>query len=180
MSLDLYVVLNRKDLPSAETWASTLRSEGFSVNLDTSPSPATSAGYWPCPGSASGFEYSLGPLDQAEIKNLGVSSRRRQRLRHYDSIAVLSCRTETDLAVAQSAAAVLASISDGLLIEGESAAVMTPDQALAWARGSYEPPLEKGRPAFLPKPRTSGATWARLGLLALLVSYWLYRWATGH
>lgn len=175
MSLDLYVVLNRKDLPPAEKWASTVRSHGFSVDLDTALNPATSAGYWPCPDSTSGFEYSVGPLDQTELKSLGVSSKNRERIRVYDSIAVLSYRTETDLSVAQSASAILAKICSGLLIEGESGAVMTPDQAIAWAKGDYEPPLEEGPPAFLPKPRTPGITWAKLGLLVLLASFWLYK-----
>ena len=64
------------------------------------------------------------------------------------------------------------------MIEGESAAVLTADQAVAWAKGRYEPPRERGRPAFLPKPKTSAYTWARLGVLVLLVGYWLYRWAS--
>lgn len=180
MSLDLYVALNRNDLPSAEKWASAVRSHGLSVDLDTALNPATAVGYWPCPDSRSGFEYSVSSLDQTELKNLGVSSKNRERIRLYDSMAVLSYRTEADLSVAQSAAAVLAKICSGLLVEGESAAVMTPDQAIAWAKGDYEPPLENGPPSFLPKPRTSGITWAKLGLLVLLASYWLYKWATGH
>ena len=96
MSQDLYVALNRNDLPSAQGWASTVRSLDLSVDLDTTLSPATAAGYWPCPDAGSGFEYSVGPLDPAELKNLGVSSRHQKRVGSYDSIAVLSYKTDAD------------------------------------------------------------------------------------
>lgn len=81
--------------------------------------------------------------------------------------------------MAQCASAVLAKRCNGLVIEGESAALMTTDQAMAWAQGRFEPPPEKGPPAFLPKRRVSAMTWARLGLLVLIASFWLIRWATG-
>lgn len=179
MSLDLYVALNRRDLPTAEDWAATARSHGLTLNLDTSLSPNTSVGYWPCPDAHAGFEYSIGPLDQAEADHLGLSAGNRKRLRPFDSLAVLSCRSDKDFAVAQCASAVIAKRCNGLVIDGESAAVMTPDQAIDWVQGRYEPPPDKRRPAFLPKRQVSAMTWARLGLLVLIASFWLIRWATG-
>lgn len=178
MSLNLYVVLNRKDIPSAEQWAATLLRLSFPIELDTSLNPATSTGYWPCPDSTKGFEFSVGPLDQEEPANLGVSPKNWEHIRPYDSVAVLSYENEGDLAVVKAASATLAKIGNGLLIEGESGALMTPDQAIAWARGQYEPPPENRPPLVLPKQRTSRITWAKLGLLAFIVGYWLYRWLT--
>ncbi|WP_230969759.1 hypothetical protein [Nitrogeniibacter aestuarii] len=178
MSLDFYVALNRKDIPSTDQWASALRDHGFTVLLDPSLDPSTSSGFWPCPDSNQGFEYSVAPLTREELSNLGLSSKNEERLRHFDSLAVLSYKTEADLAVTQPASAVLSNICGGVLIEGESGAFIPADQALDWARGGYEPASETKMQPLLAKRRISSVTLIKLALFICIAGYWLYRWAT--
>lgn len=178
MSLDLYVALNRKDIPSTDQWASALRDHGFTVLLDPSLDPSTFSGFWPCPNSNQGFEYSVAPLTRAELSCLRLSSKDEERLRHFDSLAVLSYKTEADLAVTQPASAVLSNICGGALIDGESGAFIPSDQALDWARGGNEPASETQTQPLLAKRRISSVTWGKLALLLCITGYWLYRWAT--
>lgn len=178
MSLDFYVALNRKDIPSTDQWASALRDHGFTVLLDLSLDPSTSSGFWSCPDSNQGFEYSVAPLTREELSNLGLSSTNEERLRHFDSLAVLRYKTEADLAVAKPASAVLSNICGGVLIDGESGAFIPSDQALAWARGGYEPASETITQPLLAKRRISSVTWGKFALVVCITGYWICRWAT--
>ncbi len=179
MSVDFYVATNRRDLPSAAAWASTLRELGFGVALDTTLDPAHAEGYWPCPDARQGFEYAVGPMGREDLTQLGLSPPQARQVATFDTLVTLSLRREADMAAAQGAAAVLARLSKGLLLEGESGALMTADQAVAWAQGRYNPPTSASARLVLARPRTSTMTWVRLGVLALILCFWLVRWMTG-
>lgn len=141
MSLDLFVAVNAKQIPSSQTLATAVREEGFTVNVAPNFDTSKSCGFVPCPDSTSGFEYTVGPLTAAELTNIGISPEHQQQLAAYDSLIGFHFKTEGDLEVVQTVSSVFARITGGRIIDAESGAIVLPEQALAWARGEFEPEL---------------------------------------
>lgn len=173
MSLDIFVLAKASSFPSAQKWADAIRREGFDIKLDRGFDTRVSSGFRPCPTSDRGFEYSFGPLSGSDIEAFDISS---EVVKTFDSIAGLHYKTEADLEISRAASAVLAKLSDGLVIEGESGAVMNPDQALGWARGEFEPASTSAK---VPRQGLSHVTIAKLSLSVLFVCYLLFKWIKG-
>jgi hypothetical protein len=179
MSLDIFVIATTAALPSAGEWAEAIKREGLNIDLDQSFDTQESSGFRPCPGSDRGFEYSVGPLSDADIKDFDFSPEQKERVKTLDLIVGFHYKTDADFEVVRGASAVLAKLTQGMVVETESGAVMTPMQALAWARGEFEP--ESSSPNYsLPQEHDwSLITIAKFVVLILIVGYWLFRWATG-
>src|SRR5690242_13997245 len=62
MSLELYVLAKRSQLPSVASWQAALDQSGFDVTLDGGVKPLEHSGFLPCSyhDAATGFEFSIG------------------------------------------------------------------------------------------------------------------------
>lgn len=166
MSIDIFIAFRSERIPTARAWADRVLSEGFDVRIDQGFDPKSFSGYVPCRGGA-GFEYSVAPIE-SELPALGLSTGDTQRLSGMDTMACLSYRTENDLAVAQPAAAAFALVTDGVVMDGESGSMLTPAEALEWARGDYALSSVSPSPSPAVAPRAAQWTAFRIGKLVLL------------
>jgi hypothetical protein len=118
----------------------------------------------------------------SDLQNLNLSLQEEKQISGFDSIVGLHYRTESDIEVVNAASSVLAKITGGVVIEAESGVIMNSADALAWARGEYEPII-----STTPSPastqiqhrRLSSLTIAKLVSLVLIAAYWIYLWAKG-
>lgn len=176
MSLDLFVAANSKQIPSSQTLAAAVREAGFTVSVTPNFNTSKSCGFVPCSDSTSGFEYTVGPLTAVELTNIGISPEYHQQLVAYDSLVGFHFKTEGDLEVVQAVSSVLARITGGRIIDGESGAIVLPERALAWARGEFEPvfPTRQHNTVARTRPR-KGTPLVRIILLviAAFVGAWL-------
>lgn len=179
MSLDILVIANAAALPSARVWAEAVRREGFNIELDQGFDTQESSGFRPCPGSDRGFEYSIGPLSDSDIADFDFSPRQKNQAKTFDSIVGLHYKTEADFEVVRGASAVLAKLTGGMVVEAESGSVMTSMQALAWARGEFEPEPSGSSHPIPQKHGWSIITIAKLVLVILIAGYGLFRWTKG-
>ena len=62
MSLEVYVLLKRSQVPTLAAWQGALDGLGFGLSLDPTFDPHIDTGFVPCKynGSSTGFEFSLG------------------------------------------------------------------------------------------------------------------------
>lgn len=145
MSLDLFVAANAKKIPHSQQLATAIREAGFTTVIDPNFDTSKSCGYVPCPDATAGFEYTVGPLTADELTHIGISPEHHDQFIAYDSILGFHFKTEGDFEVVQAVSSVLARITGGRIIDGESGAIVPPEQAFAWARGEFEPviPIEQ-------------------------------------
>jgi hypothetical protein len=66
MSMELYVFLNKSDMPSPAQWQQLINQNGFDLSLDQDFDPFTSTGFRPCSldERATGFEYYFSPKSE--------------------------------------------------------------------------------------------------------------------
>jgi hypothetical protein len=179
VSLDLFVTGNAKTFPSAREWAAAVKREGFDVAIDQTFDTRQSSGFRPCPNSACGFEYTFGRLSPDDLEDFEIAPRQKSEILKYDSIVGLHYKTDADLAVVKAAAAVLAKMTGGFVLEPESGAVLNSSQALAWARNELEPQATTCAKTATPKQKLSPSTMAKLALAVAIAGYWLLRWVQG-
>lgn len=175
MSLDLFVAANAKQIPSSQTLATAVREDGFTVAVAPNFDPSKSCGFVPCPDSTSGFEYTVGPLTAAELTNIGISPEHHQQFVAYDSLVGFHFKTEGDLEVVQAVSSVLARITGGQIIDGESGAIVLPERALAWARGEFEPVLPIGQ-RNIPTRTRAGKRIPLLRIILLVIAAFVGVW----
>jgi hypothetical protein len=137
------VFLDRERLPSGADWARVLRESGFETQLNPELEPRTYSGYLPCPDERVGFEYYLEPFDAPtpEIGEAGAKVIGRRN-------AVVSLRFSgrpLDREAAASAAATLATLSDGILFDSETGHFISAADAVAWARNEKYQPIAVAR-----------------------------------
>ena len=130
MSYDLNVYLSRKDMPDPTAWRAAIIAAGFPVELDSEFDVETFTGFLPSPvrGVMSGFEYYARPVPAEEAQELGLKSNI-----NFTVQFVIGSRP-LELVSALSAASVLASISEGLLVDPQSGESVAPSKTIAWAK----------------------------------------------
>jgi hypothetical protein len=177
MSLSISIATRRERLPSAQAWAKRLSDEGFEKRLEWDFDTRSSQGYVPSPDENAGFEYSIGDLD-AELERLELPRGHLKYLAELDSLVDLTFAREADLLVSQSAAAALAEMTDGVVIDREAGVVIPPSETRSWARGELVSPQHLEVRPKSPHP-VSILSWLRLAVALLLVASVLYKWL-GH
>jgi hypothetical protein len=162
------VFLDRERLPTAVDWARTAREAGFETQLNIEFEPRTHSGYLPCPDERTGFEYYLEPIDRPTLE-IGDQGAKAIGARN----AIVSLRfsgRRTDREAAIGAAATLAAMTDGVLLDSESGHFIAAAEALAWARNDkYQPLAVVRRRSDRRKARLSAPIIVRLLIILVLV-----------
>lgn len=130
MSVDLQVILDPSRMPTPTEWAAAVRASGFEADLDTDFDPATFSGFLPClyKGKEAGFEYYRGTLDPQEQVKRGVQA-------HQSCCVTFSTRSNyREFATSMICAAVLASRSNGMLIDADGTTLVPAGHEVEWAR----------------------------------------------
>ena len=170
------VFLDRERLPAAADWARVMREGGFETQLDPQFEPRAHSGYVPCPDERIGFEYYLEPFD-APTPEIGEEGAKVIGSRN----AVVSLRLSgrrLDREAAASAAATLAAMTDGILLDSETGHFISSAEALAWARSErYQPLAIARRRANRRKARLTPPVILRLLIILFLAAaiLWLQR-----
>jgi hypothetical protein len=170
------VFLERERLPTAADWARVMREGGFETQLDPEFEPRAHSGYVPCPDERIGFEYYLEPFD-APTPEIGEEGAKVIGSRN----AVVSLRLSgrrLDREAAASAAATLAAMTDGILLDSEIGHFISSAEALSWARGErYQPLAVARRRANRRKARLTPPVILRLLIILFLAAaiLWLQR-----
>jgi hypothetical protein len=129
MSVDLMVYLPRARMPAPATWASAIGEAGFeTTELDAHFDVDEHSGFLPCTldGVESGFEYTSGPIESIDGLELQET---------FDFSVTFTTHSDLrELACSAIAAAVLCSITNGVLVDPQADERVESDEAIAWAR----------------------------------------------
>ena len=135
MSVDLNVFLDPARMITPARWAQAVKDAGFEVEMDPDFDPRTFSGFLPCKykGQYAGFEYSYHVLQGGELASYGIGDASRP------GCMTFSTRSDfRDAATSTICAAVLASITDGVLRDADGETRIPADRALAWAKDGEE------------------------------------------
>lgn len=132
MSVTMSVFLFGDKMLTPTRWAAAIRDGGFEMDLDTDFDVRTFSGFLPCKydGKDAGFEYFWNEVDPPSLDG-HVAARIGER-----SVAV-SFSTHSDmreLVTSIIASAVLCANTDGVLWDTEGNELISPGDALDWAR----------------------------------------------
>lgn len=158
MSVDLQVALDPSRMPDPAAWATAVRSAGFEADLDIDFDPETFSGFLPCQykGKPAGFEYYRGTLDPKEQTNLGLSA-------SQSCVVTFSTRSNyREFATSMICAAVLASSSDGVLIDADGVTAIPRGSEIDWARDGEQSIQDDIRLQDLQAPSTQVAVPAQV------------------
>jgi len=130
MSYDLVVYLQRKKMPSPQTWHSSIVDAGFPVALDVDFDVDAFSGFLPCPvnGEISGFEYYASALSPADIQELELAP--------GTDFSIQFCigSRPLELISALAASSVLAAVSGGSLADPQAGESIPAGSAVSWAK----------------------------------------------
>lgn len=175
MPISFHVFVRRERIPTAAAWAQAIRDYGFATQLDSSFDPLSFSGYLPCPDERTGFELYLDYFSKASIE-LGDTAVTVVGDRDTLITFRLSGR-ETDVAAATAAAATLAAMSDGILLDDELGHFIESDAAIAWARDEdYRPIATRRRRPGRRRSRIRRSTLLRLAILLAAIGCILFLW----
>jgi hypothetical protein len=133
MSMELYLFLNRADLPSPEVWQQRITQSGFRLQLDTDFDPVTFTGFLPCmlEGQQLGFEYYFVAKDSIAPSDTYLAPVAQP----FDSIITLvwggSLR---EMAAVMMAAGALSAALPSCIYMPEDDSTIAGEQALSYAR----------------------------------------------
>ena len=133
VSVTQTVFLVRANLPTRDAWVRAIKHDGFTLELASSFDPATADGYVPCTHVAAeaGFEYLMATADDYLVEQ--DLTKVREHLDGRDTaISFVTRSSAADLNAATIAAAVLATVADGLFWSDEAGEFL--DDPLALAR----------------------------------------------
>jgi hypothetical protein len=133
MSLEAYVFLNRATLPTAAVWGTAIHDHGFAVFFDADFDPLKDTGFVPCrcAGFEAGFEYYLHSRDAVASAYPVL----KPLIDGYDSaVSFVWSGQPADCATAIAAAAVLTSLSSGLMYDPQDDVRMSGPEAVDYAR----------------------------------------------
>lgn len=133
MSVDLIVYLRRSAMPTPSAWQKAIASMGMPVELDTDFDPDTFSGFLRCKlrGAVSGFEYFVGPLTPEEAADVGAPSGADF------SVTLVTHSDLKELACSVVAAAALAQVSGGMLVDSESGDSIQAVDVADWAAEQF-------------------------------------------
>jgi hypothetical protein len=131
MSYDLSVHLTTKRMPTPQEWQASIARHGFPLRIYTDFDVTALSGWLPCEyqGKKGGFEYSYAVLDNQELSELEVP----QRLPCMISFSV-SARAREEFLSAVISAAVLAEITEGLVVDPQEGRSHESTLAIRWAK----------------------------------------------
>jgi hypothetical protein len=132
MSVENIVIFNRARMPSAAQWQQAMAAAGFSLRIQGTFDPLSFSGHLACLDGAvkCGFEYFCDELDQDWLQDLKI-----ELPPAWDCVVCLATRSSYDDAAAScAAAAVLASITAGAVLEGGEAPLIGAGKAIAWGQ----------------------------------------------
>ena len=127
MSVDLFVVLRSDQLPTVAGWQFELDRLDAPVQLAQDVDPAAHSGFWPVSidGAASGFEFLTGSIPDC-LGDLAPSD-----IGDRDLVAMFTTHSDmTELRCSMLAASGLASLTDGLIVDGETGDLTTVEELL--------------------------------------------------
>jgi hypothetical protein len=128
MSTELTVYLQRDAMPDPSDWALAIVERGFPAELDPEFDVDSFSGYLSCRfrGSGAGFEYSSGPIEFIDDVELPED---------FDfSVTFCTDSDPEEFASSVVCAAVLCSLSDGVLVDPQADLVVSAADAISWAR----------------------------------------------
>ena len=173
MAISYSVFLAKDRMPSGAAWLDAAKQAGLALEFSPAIDPTTHNGYVPCPDERAGFELFCEPYrrEHAEVSPAAAAA-----ISDRDTSVTLRFTGRTqDREAAAMAAAALASMTDGILYDGEAGHFIDSNAALAWARNdSYRPfAVHRGR-ARSRRSRIRASTVVRLLMLALVtIVFWL-------
>ena len=131
MSYDLSVHLTTKRMPTPQEWQASIARHGFPLRIDTDFDVTALSGWLPCEyqGKEGGFEYRYAVLDNQELSELEVP----QRLPCMISFSA-SARAREEFLSAVISAAVLAEITEGLVVDPQEGRSHESTLAIRWAK----------------------------------------------
>jgi hypothetical protein len=135
VSVDHFVFLRERDLPSTAQWQAALDQMGVDLQLDSTVEPGDHSGYWPArlAGEESGFEFFRGSLEDE------FGAEPPEGLNGRDHVVSLLTHSDVqELRCAMYALAALALASDGLCFDEETGGVRDASAVLEEARSIPE------------------------------------------
>lgn len=155
MSIDILVHFAEGRMPSPQEWQSAITSAGFPVAIDTDFDVKELRGFLPCSYKelATGFEYYYAEVELKACRELAVPESLPIQ------VALVTHSNFGELATSTIAAAILANITDGLLVDTEEGKTYRGSEALAWAKQIVaEADQELAKPVQ-PRPLTKKKPW---------------------
>jgi hypothetical protein len=134
MSIENVVILRREVIPSPEAWQAAIRAADFDMEIDTDFQWDEFDGFLPCTykDKNAGFELFL---DELDLDGLGLSDEEIAQIGDRDHVVVLVTHSDfRELMTSMIAAAVLCSMTDGLLVEGGEPPFIKAVDAIAWMK----------------------------------------------
>lgn len=128
MSVEFTVYMPRAQMPTPSDWAEAIADAGFPAELDAAFDVEEFSGFLPCryAGAEAGFEYSSGPIEFVDELELPSE---------FDfSVTFATHSSLRELASSVVSAAVLCSVSGGVLVDPQGAMAVAADGVIAWAR----------------------------------------------
>jgi hypothetical protein len=135
--MEVYVFLNKSDLPAVEDWQRSIQNADFPIDLHAAFNPTKDSGFVPSKlrGKETGFEYLCSPAE--EVASAYPDLKGADRL--FDSVAIFSWGARMDeCAVALVAASTLAASTSGIMFDPQEGRQYDGHGALKVARETYE------------------------------------------
>jgi len=132
MSIDFMVYMERTAMPSPRDWAQAIVDAGFPAELDAEFDVDDFSGFLPCryAGADAGFEYLSGPIEFVDGLELPSD---------FDFSVTFSTHSDMrELAASVVSAAVLCSLSAGILVDPQGDVAVPTTGAIPWAREQLE------------------------------------------
>lgn len=132
MSVEFTVYMERASMPKPAAWAQAIADSGFPAELDADFDVDTFSGFLPCSfdGAEAGFEYSSGPIEYVDDLELPEE---------FDFAVTFATHSDMrQLASSVVCAAVLCSVTRGVLVDPQADIAVPGDDAIGWAREQLE------------------------------------------
>jgi hypothetical protein len=131
MSFDLSVHLATERMPSPQQWQAAITKHGFPLKISRDFDVVALSGSLPCEyqGQPCGFEYYYSILSQEGLQKLGISESFPCQI-----LFSTSARPKEDFLSEIIAAAVLAEMTGGLLVDPQAGSTIEGAKAVEWCR----------------------------------------------
>jgi len=132
LSTELTVYMSRNTVPHPRDWATAIVEVGFPAELDSDFDVDEFSGFLPCryADAEAGFEYSSGPIEFVDELELPSD---------FDfSVTFTTHSSLRELAASIASAAVLCSLTGGILVDPQADVSIQSNDAIAWAREQLE------------------------------------------
>ena len=130
MSVEVLIHVAADRMPSPQEWQAAIATGGFPVSIDTDFDVEKFSGFLPCTYKdlPAGFEYRYSLIEPHELRGLGVPENLPIQ------VALVTHSSFVELATSTIAAAILAHLTDGLLVDTEEGKQYDSNESLTWAK----------------------------------------------